>query len=348
MAKIVSAAAASPGHRYSQAEVREACRALFPALMGRAERAGIFDHAGVQSRALVEPLGYYRALPPFSERNAAYLRHALPLAEAAVRGALGGASLGFEAVDHIVSVTTTGLLTPSLDAHLAQALPFSRQVKRTPVFGSGCAGGAVALARAADYLAGHPDEAVLVLSVELCSLTFLPAEGSMTQLVAAALFGDGASAAVLVGDRHPAKGRAAVLASGSRLLPDSLDAMGWEFSDAGMRLLLAPRVPGLVERGLRPAVDPFLARRGLRVEDMASFLLHPGSAKVLDACERALGRGPESVAPSRAFLAGNGNVSSSCLLYILRDALAAPRPGPALMAAFGPGFACEMLLLDFA
>jgi hypothetical protein len=229
----------------------------------------------------------------FEENNAAYFAHACVLSEQALRSALDKTGLDFPDIDHIISVTTTGLLTPSLEAHLAQCLPFPRDVKRTPLFGSGCAGGAVALARAADFLLGRPEETVLVLSVELCSLTFMPQELETTQIVADALFGDGASAAILAGDRYQGRARAEIVDSTSALLPGSLDIMGWDFTDQGMRLVLSPRATILVENSFAGIVEPFLARQGLKTGDIEHFLLHPGSAKILNACERSLGIDPE-------------------------------------------------------
>lgn len=350
MPRILSAATAVPAHRYDQDAVRQACRTAFGSLLDSPRRLAIFDHAGVRSRALVEPIERYLSPRSFEENNAAYFTHARALSERALRSALDKAGLDFSDIGHIVSVTTTGLLTPSLEAHLAQDLPFPRGVKRTPLFGSGCAGGAVALARAADFLLGRPEEAVLVLSVELCSLTFMPQEQETTQIVAAALFGDGASAVVLAGDRRRSRARAEIVDSASALLPDSLDVMGWDFTDQGMRLVLSPRATTLVESSFAGAVEPFLARHGLKTGDIEHFLLHPGSTKILDACERSLGIDPQKTRLSREFLAENGNLSSSSLLFILRDALEGvkPRPGShGLMAAFGPGFACELLLLRF-
>ncbi|MDP3543925.1 MAG: 3-oxoacyl-[acyl-carrier-protein] synthase III C-terminal domain-containing protein [Elusimicrobiota bacterium] len=351
MPNILSAATAVPAHRYDQEAVRQACRTAFGPLLESPGREAIFDHAGVRSRALVEPIERYLSPRPFEEKNAAYFTHARELSERALRSALEKSGLDFPDIGHIISVTTTGLLTPSLEAHLAQALPFPRGVKRTPLFGSGCAGGAVALARAADFLLGRPEEAVLVLSVELCSLTFMPQEQETTQIVAAALFGDGASAVVLAGDRHRSRSRAEIVDSASELLPDSLDVMGWDFTDQGMRLVLSPRAVTLVEDGFAAAVEPFLARHGLKTGDIEHFLLHPGSAKILDACERSLGIDARKTWLSREFLAANGNLSSSSLLFILEDAFvkARPRSGShGLMAAFGPGFSCELLLLRFS
>ncbi len=353
MPQILSVATAVPAHRYDQDSVRQACRTAFGSMLDSPVRQAIFDHAGVRSRALVEPIERYLSPWSFAEKNSAYFTHARSLSEQAIRSALDKAELDFSDIGHIISVTTTGLLTPSLEAHLVQDLPFQRILKRTPLFGSGCAGGAVALSRAADFLLGKPEESVLVLSVELCSLTFMPQEQETTQIVAAALFGDGASAAVLVGDRHRrhAHARAEIVDSASVLIPHSLDVMGWDFTDQGMRLVLSPRTTLLVEDNFAGAVEPFLARHGLKTGDMERFLIHPGSSKILDACERALGIDPQKTSLSRNFLAENGNLSSSSLLFILRDALERdePRSGAhGLMAAFGPGFACELLLLRFS
>ncbi len=349
MAKIVAVATAVPAHRFSQTEVLAISRDLFGPLLAGPKRAELFERAGVDARSLVEPKQYYLDGHDFETKNRDYLKHALALAEACIADCLAQAGVGHAEVDHIVSVTTTGLLTPSLEARLAQVLPFARTVKRTPLFGVGCAGGAVALARAADYLAGHPAGTVLVLSVELCSLTLMPSERSMTQVVAAALFGDGACAVLLAGRDSKLAARASILRCESRLLPDSLDVMGWDFTNAGMKLVLSKRAPEIIERHFREAVVGFLSAEDARLPDLHRVLLHPGSSKILEACERALGLAPEKTRLSRDFLSANGNLSSASLLFILRDALQAPPPPASLdlMAAFGPGFACEQLLLRF-
>lgn len=296
---------------------------------------------------MVEEPGYYLAKPPFEVRNKDYLRHALKLGGRAARGALARAGLGCEDVGHLFSVTTTGLLTPSLEARLAGELPFPRTVRRTPIFGAGCAGGAVALARADDVLKGRPGETALVLSVELCSLTLHPRDASVRQWIAAALFGDGAAAVVLRGGEEGPGVR--IVGSGSVLWPEAAGAMGWDFTADGMRLVLSTEVPRLAEREFGPAVEAFLAGHGLTLGGIRSFLLHPGSAKVLDACEKALGLGRRETARSRRLLERRGNLSSASVLVLLAEALEDPPPAGsfALLASPGPGFALEMVLLQF-
>lgn len=347
-ARVLAVGTAVPESRYAQGTIRERCAAAF-AGTAAGGREDLFDRAGVETRGLVEPPEYYFSGVPFARRNADYLPHAERLARRALESALARAGVGIGELTHLFSVTTTGLLTPSLDARLAQALPFRRTLKRTPLFGVGCAGGAVALSRAYEYLRGHPEETVAVLSVELCSLTFLPKDGTMTQLVAAALFGDGAACAILCGEKAPgaARARLAFVDNESALIPDSLHVMGWDFGEDGMRLVLSTDAPAIVERNLEEALSPLLARHGVCVDELSPLILHPGSARILDACERAMGLPDGAAALSRDFLRRHGNLSSASVLFILRDALERPAGagGWGLLAALGPGFACEALLI---
>lgn len=348
MARVLSVGTAVPDGRHTQDTIRARCETAFAGTPA-AGREDVFERAGVETRGLVEEPAYYFADLPFKRRNADFFRHAETLARRALEAALAEAGVDVSDLAHMFSVTTTGLMTPSLDAHLAQALPFRRTLKRTPLFGVGCAGGAVALSRAFEYLRGRPEETVAVLSVELCSLTFLPKDGTMTQLVAAALFGDGAACAILCGEKAPAAARArlAIVDNESALIPDSLHVMGWDFGSDGMRLVLSTDAPAVVERNLEDALSPLLARHGVLVDELSPLILHPGSARILDACERAMGLPEGAAGLSRSFLKRHGNLSSASVLFILADALAGPKGDSrwGLLAALGPGFACEALLL---
>ena len=348
MARVLSVGTAVPERRFSQAQVRAICEPAF-AGTDAGGRMDLFDRAGVETRGLVEASEYYFSGHSFERRNADFFIHAGVLARRALSAALKDAGVEYEEISHLFSVTTTGLLTPSLDAHLAQALPFRRTLKRTPIFGVGCAGGAVALSRAYEYLKGHPTETVAVLAVELCSLTFLPKEGTMVQLVAAALFGDGAACVVLCGDeaKRAAQAKLSIVDNESALIPDSLGVMGWDFGIDGMKLVLSPDAPAVVERNLEDALSPLLARHGVHVDRLSPLVLHPGSTRILDAFERAMDLPEGSTELSRSFLRRNGNLSSASVLFILGDALAAPGESGSwgLLAALGPGFACEALLL---
>ena len=347
--RVLAVERALPRYRYSQMEILAVCRKAFFPLLDKPSRADLFSRVGVESRCLVEPMEYYFSGQDFKSRNRDFLRHALALSKRCIQGVLRSSRVKFSDIGHVFSVTTTGLATPSIEAHLVQSLPFSPRVKRTPIFGVGCAGGAVALARAREYLSAYPKETVLVLSVELCSLSFLPQEKTMTHIIAAALFGDGAAVVLLCGAKSPFAARAALELTDSEsvLFPDSLDVMGWEFGGEGMRLVLSPSAPALVERGLGEVVLPFLKRHGAAPRDLATLVIHPGSLKILDACETSLGLPQGACDPSRRFLRQNANLSSASVFFILREALKrrAPRGAQGLLAALGPGFACEMTLL---
>ncbi len=318
--RVLAVERALPRHRYSQSEIIAACRKAFSPLLDKPGRTDLFSRVGVESRCLVEPIDYYFSGRDFEARNQDFLRHALALSKRCIGGVLRSSGVKFSDIGHIFSVTTTGLATPSIEAHLAQSLPFSRRVKRTPIFVVGCAGGAVALARAREYLRAYPKETALVLSVELCSLSFLPQEKTMTQIIAAALFGDGAAAVLLCGAQSPMAKRATLELADSEsvLFPASLDIMGWEFSGAGMKLMLSPSAPALVERGFGKVILPFLKRHGVATRDLTSFVFHPGSLKILDACETSLRLPTGSCDPSRQFLRQNANLSSASVLFILR------------------------------
>ena len=349
--KILAAATALPARRYTQQEILEACAVAFPDLMRGPAHRGIFENAGVAERYLAEPLPFYLESNGFETRNNAYLRHALALSRAALRSCAERAGLSLDALSHLVSVTTTGLATPSLEARLAQEMSLPRSMARTPIFGAGCAGGAVGLARAAEFLRGRPEGVAAVLSAELCSLCFDPAEPTLLKIVSAALFGDGAATVLLAGpDAEVGRPIAEVVASASFLIPDSLHVMGWDFTERGMRLLLSPDAMRVVEENARQAVEPFLKSQGLGLQDVDLFLLHPGSLKIIESFERALGLSCEDTRLSRDSLRRFGNLSSASVLFILEEALRLRRPqagSHALLTAMGPGFSCEMSLLRF-
>ncbi|HZN62528.1 MAG TPA: 3-oxoacyl-[acyl-carrier-protein] synthase III C-terminal domain-containing protein [Planctomycetota bacterium] len=339
MARIASTAVALPEHRITQRDAREACARYFrdrPHLTALME---IFDRAGVGDRYLSFPVSYYFEDRPFSKRNADFVDQAVRLGGRAVREALDRARVRPSEVDQFYFTTTTGLATPSVDALLAADLGFRPDCQRNPLFGIGCAGGAAMLGRAAQALQGR----AVLLSVELCGQTFRPSDASPVNLVGAALFGDGAAAAVV----DPGDGGPRIAAWDAELFPGTRDAMGWDFVDDGFRLILSKSVPSIVVEKVAPAVRRMLESWGVRVEDIRHWALHPGGARVLEAWERAFGI---DVKWSRESLRRHGNLSSAAVLFILDDILrsGAPKSGDrGLVAAVGPGFALEAALLEW-
>jgi alkylresorcinol/alkylpyrone synthase len=328
---LAGLATALPDHEVPQ----DAAKLAVEAAGGRP--APLFDRAGVRSRRFSFPLEYYLQKRGFEERNADFARGALLLAERAARAALERAGLRAADVDQLLLVTTTGLATPSLDALLAGRLGLRDDVRRWPLFGIGCAAGAGALVRAAE-LPGR----VLAVAVELSGQVFSREALEPVDLVGAALFGDGAAAAVVVPDGKGPR----LVAGKSVLFPDSADLMGWRFTAGGMRLVLAKEVTALVRERLPAVVDRFLADAGFRRADIAHWALHPGGRKILEAYGQGLGLDERALRWTRGSLERIGNVSSASALFVLSDL--APKPGErVLVAGLGPGFAAELAVLEW-
>ncbi len=307
--------------------------------------------AGVRTRHLALPLEDYLRLDGFGAANDAFIAVGTSLGERAVTDALDAAGLVPSDVDLLVTTSVTGVAAPSLDARLVGRVGLRDDVKRIPIFGLGCVAGAAGIARLHDYLRGHPRGVAVLLSVELCSLTFQRDDDSTANLVASGLFGDGAAAVVMVGAQHPlAAAGPRVLDTRSRFYPDTERVMGWDIGSSGFRIVLAATVADVVEKYLRDDVDAFLGGHGLTVPDVGTWVAHPGGPKVIDAIVRALEVDPAALDVTRRSLAAIGNLSSSSVLHVLHDTLAAgpPEPGtPGVLLAMGPGFCAELVLLEW-
>lgn len=348
MVRVDSVATALPPNVLTQEEARRRCEEAFggPGALGRL--AGLFERAGVERRRFAFPPEYYLAGRPFEERNEDFVRGAADLAERAAGECLARAGVRPAEVDYLFLATTTGLATPSLDALLAGRLGLRPEVRRSPLFGLGCAGGAGALIRAADVLRGNPSGRALVVAAELAGQVFTPRATRSVDVVGAALFGDGAAAALLSGS---AGGGAPRVRAARSFLFDGTDGlMGWRFTSDGMRLVLSPEVSNLVRARLRPPVEELLAEAGLKAGDVRYWILHPGGRRILEAYRDGLGLSDDALIWSRRSLAEVGNLSSAAVLFVLADVLERGRPRPgdrALVAALGPGFGAELLVLEW-
>jgi alkylresorcinol/alkylpyrone synthase len=347
---ILSVGSALPPHAVDQETLIAALQAYWGERHFNVGRlADLHRNAGVGARHLALPLAEYPALHGLASSNAAFLRVGAEVGEEAVRRALDRAGLAPSDVDQLWFVTVTGVSTPSLDARLANRLGLKASVRRTPIFGLGCLAGAAGVARAADLLRAFPDEIAVMLSVELCSLTLQREDASVANLVATGLFGDGAAAVVLAGGRR-ADGAPGprVLATRSVLYPDTEWVMGWDVVDTGFKVLLSSKVPEVIEARVGGDVDAFLAAHGLARGDVRHWVAHPGGPKVLEAFRRGLGLSEAAVERSRRSLREVGNLSSASVLFVLGDLLDAgeARPGDlGVLAAMGPGFSAELVLL---
>lgn len=306
----------------------------------------------VKKRHLARSVGDCVKDSTFAERNGAFIEVGVDLAEKAVGGLLAKVGVDAREISQIIFTTVTGLAVPSIDARLMNKMPFSPHCKRVPIFGLGCVAGAAGIARAADYLRGNPDDLVVLLALELCSLTFQNYDISMANIVASGLFGDGAAAVLLAGNN-----RAQSLNQGPRILdsrsfffPNSERVMGWDITEHGFKIVLSAEVPSIAKEQIPRCVDDLLASHHIHRSDVAAWIAHPGGPKVMEGLSQGLQLPPDALRISQESLSEEGNLSSASVLLILQKTLLQKtfRPGDiGVMLAMGPAFCAEVVLLQW-
>ena len=343
--RLTALATAVPRHVINQAEVEEFGRRLFserPMVFERLSSA--YANSGIERRYSCVPLEWYENARGWKDRTQLFVDNAVELLCDAAERVLDRAGQSPEQIDGIITISSTGLAVPSLDALVMERLPLRRDVQRLPVFGLGCGGGVLGLTRAAALARATPQSNWLLLVVELCGLTFRSADLSKSNIIATALFGDGAAAAILSteGDGCP------LVAGGEYCWPDSLDVMGWNIEEDGFGVQFSRDIPQLVRSELRSATDRFLKGAGIPFGSIDRFVLHPGGAKVLDALEDAFDIPSEGLSEARAILREFGNMSAATVLFVLERCLAQSHKGRRLLGALGPGFTAGFAVLDSA
>jgi len=353
--QISAVGSAYPSHRYSQAEISQALVERWgdklpePRLLTR-----LHANCGVEFRNLVFPLDVYPTLKGFGPNNDAWIKAAVELGELAVTRALDKAGITAADVSAIFFASVTGIASPTIDARLINRMPFPVNVKRTPIFGLGCVAGAAGIARASDYVKAFPKEIALLLSVELCSLTWQDDDQSIANLISTGLFADGAAAVLIAGAEsklaqatHPSP---KILATRSTFYRHTEHIMGWSIGDLGFKIVLSPDVPKVVNENLLNNVEAFLADNHLTQADIASYIFHSGGPKVLEAMETSLSLPPGALEPSWRSLREVGNLSAASVLMVLEDYLlnSPGKPGTySILAAMGPAFCSELVLLQW-
>lgn len=347
MVSLLGLATAVPPHRLEQADVEGIARRMFAESFARYPKlADVFVNAGIERRYSVRPLEWFDAPHDWSERTRAYLDGAGDLFVKAATAALKRARFAARDVDVIVTVSSTGIATPSLEARVGQKLGLRPDAARVPLFGLGCAGGVTGLATAARLARAEPGEIVLVVVVELCTLAFRGDRDDKADVISTALFGDGAAAAVLRAEPERAKSERETLrlgAAGEYTWPNTLDIMGWSVDPIGFGVVLSRSLPRFVEQRLAAPARRFVKAAKLK---KPSFICHPGGAKVLDAIETALGLKRGVLADEREVLRGYGNMSAPTVMFVLERALKRGLSGPAVLSALGPGFTASFLAVE--
>ncbi|MGE5221336.1 MAG: type III polyketide synthase [Omnitrophica WOR_2 bacterium] len=353
MVHIVSTVKCFPSHYYDQGEIFAELKQIWGLKPRLAELLENFHkNSNVRGRYTALPMEAYKELDGFGSRNDAWMEAALDLGENTLAELFHKAGIAPGAVSLLATTTITGIAVPSLDARLMNRLPFSQHMKRLPLFGLGCMGGAAGIARLADYLAGHPAELAVLLSVELCTLTIQKQDHSIANLISGSLFGDGAAAVLMVGDEHPlaSHGQPKVIDNRSVFFPNTEYIMGWDIRDSGFKIVLSSDVAEVAENRLGPEIESFLRGYGLSIPDIAHWIVHPGGPKVIQAMETGLGLREGTLQLSRESLAEVGNISSASVLIILEETLKRYQPAPGaygFLMAMGPAFSAEFVLLQW-
>jgi len=354
MAKVVSVGIADVPYKFHQSETRDFIHQLFSHSREDIERLiSVFDNSTIEVRHFTQPKEWFGKQYSFKERNESYIKNACSLSKAAAIGCMEKIGAGFSDFDHIVFVSSTGISTPSIDAMLINELKLDTHLKRTPIWGLGCVGGAVGLSRAFEYTSAFPESAVLLIALEICSMAFHRDDYSKSHIVATALFSDGAAAALIVGRKHRLFNLEGInlIDSLSTIYYDSLEIMGWEVADTGFKVIFSKDIPSIVRKYVRPNVEELLDKHNLAISDIKHFVIHPGGLKVINSYEESLDLSNGELRYSRKVLREHGNMSSPTVLYVLKEFLddgRFSRGDYGLISALGPGFSSELLLFQTA
>lgn len=337
-------------YKVEQQMVKEGARNLFAPSYPQVDRMmSAFDNTGIRTRNLCKPLEYYTSLHSFEDQNAEYIRLSLEYSIQAIDECIISAGINKYEITDLIFVSTTGLSTPSLDALIINQMRLNQNINRMAIFGLGCGGGVSGYSKANILAIANPDAVVLLVTVELCSLTFLRNDFSKSNFIGSSLFADGVAACIVTGDNHTNRTTNAFtfLATQSKLYYDTLDVMGWEFLNSGFKVLFSSDIPTIISTNIQNDVTSFLEKHRLKISDIKNFIFHPGGKKVLTAYEEALLVEGDFLKNTREVMNDNGNMSSTTVLYVLERFFSQGfENGYGLMVSMGPGFSSEMVLLQ--
>jgi alkylresorcinol/alkylpyrone synthase len=345
--RLLALATAVPEHVVEQERARDFARAVFgDRISGFGRLSRVFASTGIERRYIVEPYEWYERAHNWPDRTESYITGACKLFEEVVRKTLAGADLAARDIDTVITISSTGIATPGIEARMLPRLGFRPDVRRIPVFGLGCAGGVSGVALASRIAAAEPGTTVLLVAIELCSLAFRSDRATKADIVATALFGDGAAGAIVRSQAEP--GLATVRGGTEHLWAKTLDIMGWSTDEAGLGVVLSRSLPAFIEENYRVEFDRAMRRLALPVSQIDRMICHPGGAKVLEAIEAALGFPTNTLAVERTIMRDYGNMSSPTVLFNLERQLAEGFQGTAVLAALGPGFTAAFVPIHVA
>jgi alkylresorcinol/alkylpyrone synthase len=359
MPTIISIAEAIPPFEIKQAQVSEFARELFSESFKDIDRLlKAFQNGQIKKRHFVKSMDWFKEEHSFEEKNNAYIEAAVTLGKEAIEKCLTNPiflkrNMPYDEIDAIFFISSTGIATPSIEARIMNQLHFKSHAKRIPIWGLGCAGGASGLSRANEYCQAFPGAKVLVLSVELCSLTFQRNDFSKSNLIGTSLFADGIACALVCGnavkidDIRKQAASPSFMATQSTLMPNSLDVMGWEMKDKGLFVIFSRDIPHIIEEWLKQNVSEFLEETQIKLSQVRHFIAHPGGKKVLDAYVKSLDIPPAMTDISFDVLKQFGNMSSATIFYVMKRFMEQDikENEIGLCTALGPGFSSELLLL---
>jgi len=306
--------------RIEQEEVKKCAQELFePSFPQVQKMMSVFDNTEIKTRNFCKPLDYYATVHNFQEQNEEYIRIALDYSIIAIEECIAKANIQKEDITDIIFVSTTGLATPSIDALIINKMKLHENISRMSIFGLGCAGGVGGFAKASTLAKANPDAIVLLVAVELCSLTFLRNDYSKSNFIGSSLFADGVAALIITGDNHTNKTNKQIsfLATQSKLYYHSLEVMGWKFLDSGFKVLFSQDIPNIIAKNIYKDVTSFLEKHQLKIEDIKNFIFHPGGKKILTAYSEALKVEGDFLKNTREVMNNYGNMSSPTVLYVM-------------------------------
>ena len=352
MPRIVSVGTAEVPYTYNQTVAKEFAHNLFSKKRNDIERLiTIFDNSLIETRHFCFPKNWFTVNRQFPELSKLFLENGYKLSVDAINKCLHNADADYSDFDHIIFISSTGIAAPSIDAHIINNLKLDTHIKRTPIWGLGCVAGAVGLSRAMEYTKANPKSSVLLVALEICSLAFQKEDYSKSNIVAVALFSDGAAATLIAGKEHRLYDKSDInlLDSYTTTYYDSIDIMGWEIVETGFKAIFSRDIPNIVKNNVKENIEEFLATQKITLSELSHYVLHPGGAKVLDEYERSLGLKHGSIAHSRKVLREHGNMSSPTVLYVLKEFIDDKKHNIGdygLISALGPGFSSELILFQ--